>query len=124
MPDLFRTLFPGLASSVDLFILGIKIVILLFIVNFVRSRFGGGPAVTVMVVVLGYFLLFQYSLFFVPGMLIYILIMFGLGGILMDLMITKPWQWGRMEQGGMEGMEGPEMPEHMRHMRQFRGRMR
>lgn len=122
MVDLFHTLFPGVAQSIDLFILGIKVIVLLFIISFVRSRFGGGPIVTVMVVVLGYLLLFQYSLFFIPGMLIYILIMFGLGGILMDIMITKPWQWRRIEHGGMEA-EGPEMPERMRHMRQFRGRM-
>ncbi len=74
-------------------ILAFKLVILLFIISFVRSRFGGGPIVSIMVFLLAYIMLFtNYFYIFGPAMFIYFFIIFGFISILFDLSIAKPWK--------------------------------
>jgi hypothetical protein len=92
--------FIGWRQDIDLLIIAFKVVILLFIVSFVRGRFGGGPIVTVLIFVLGYIMLFQSWYIFGPMMFIYLFIVFGFSAILFDVAITKPWQdHGAMMEG-------------------------
>lgn len=84
----------GIKDEFSLIMLGLKVVVLLFIVSFVRGRFAGGPIVTVLVLVLGYVVLFQNWMMFGPLMIIYLLVTFGFTAILIDLVIIKPWAGG------------------------------
>ena len=93
-----------LKQTIDLVILGFKIVVLLFIVQFVRGRFGGGPMVTILILVIGYIFLFQMQYIFLPMMFVYLFIVFGFSMLIMDLVIAKPWA-----RGGGGGEEGTEM---------------
>jgi hypothetical protein len=103
-----------LKQTIDLIILGFKIVVLLFIVQFVRSRFGSGPIVTILILVLGYIVLFQLWAVFAPGMFIYLLIFFGFTGIIFDLVISKPWaKGGGEEEEGGEHMSGKQYSEEL-----------
>jgi len=92
-------------QTIDLLLLGFKLVVLLFIVQFVRNRFSGGPIVTVLVLVIGYIFLFQMWPLFGSMMLVYLLIFFGFSMLVMDLAIAKPWARG--------GAGGEEEGEHM-----------
>jgi hypothetical protein len=92
-----------LKQTIDLVILGFKIVVLLFIVQFVRGRFGGGPMVTILILVIGYIFLFQMQYIFLPMMFVYLFIVFGFSMLIMDLVIAKPWARGG--GGGEETQE-------------------
>ena len=81
----------GSGSTLDLLVLAIKIVVLLFIIQFVLERFGNSWFATLLVFVLGYVVLFQAWSIFGPIMIIYMLIIFGFTGLAMDLAIAKPW---------------------------------
>lgn len=89
-----------LKETLDLVILGFKIVVLLFIVQFARNRFGGGTLVTVLILVLGYIMLFPLWPIFGPMMFIYLFIVFGFSMLVMDLAIAKPWARGGGEEEG------------------------
>ncbi|MBI1973871.1 hypothetical protein HYS54_03575 [Candidatus Micrarchaeota archaeon] len=82
----------GVTNTVDLLFLGVKLVILLFIVSYVRGHFGGGPVVTILTLILGYIILFQNWMIFGPLMILYLFIVFGFTALLMDLAIVKPWR--------------------------------
>jgi hypothetical protein len=97
----------GIKDEFSLIMLGLKIVVLLFIVSFVRGRFAGGAISTILVFVLGYVILFQNWMLFGPLMIIYLLVVFGFTAILIDLVIIKPWAGG----GGM-GSGGDKPPDH------------
>jgi hypothetical protein len=90
----------------DLIMFAIKLVVLLFIVSFVRGHFQAGTIVTILVLILGYIILFQYWMLFGPLMIIYILIVFGFTSILFDLSIVKPWEGGG---GGGEEAQASQM---------------
>lgn len=95
-------------DTINLVILGFKIVILLFIVQFVRGRFGGGPIVTILILVLGYVVLFSnLAPILSTAMFIYLFIIFGFSMLVMDLAIAKPWArgGGAEEEGHMTGKE-------------------
>jgi hypothetical protein len=109
--------FMGVKESIDLLFLAFKIVVLLFVVSFVRGKFGGGPIVTVLILVLGYIILFQYWMFFGPLMLVYLFIVFGFTAILFDVAITKPWQGHGGEMPGGEMGENRDFSfNEMRHL--------
>jgi len=91
----------NIMDTINLVILGFKIVILLFIVQFVRGRFGGGPIVTILILVLGYVMLFSnLAPIFTTAMFIYLFIIFGFSMLVMDLVIAKPWAGGGGEEEG------------------------
>jgi hypothetical protein len=95
-------------DTINLVILGFKIVVLLFIVQFVRGRFGGGPIVTILILVLGYVVLFSnLAPILSTAMFIYLFIIFGFSMLVMDLAIAKPWArgGGAEEEGHMTGKE-------------------
>lgn len=113
--------FGGILSDINLIIFGFKIVILLFIVSFVRSRFGGGPIVTILILVFGYIILFQNFLIFGPMMFIYLFMIFGFTTIVFDLAIAKPWKkYPKMEGEHMNSRGEMEMIEKQkRRMREM-----
>ena len=96
----------GSGSTWDLIMLAIKIVVLLFIIQFVRERFGNSWFATLLIFGLGYIVLFQAWAIFGPIMIIYMLIIFGFTGLAMDLAISKPWSgmdsasYDRAKKGG------------------------
>jgi len=92
LEQIVQWLFPQLYSDISLLILALKLVILLFIISFVRTRFGAGPITTVLVAVLAYLILFKYWVFTGPLALIYLFITFGFVSLLFDLAIAKPWR--------------------------------
>ncbi len=87
--DRFLTL-AGVKSDWDLMWFGFKIIVLLFVISFVRSRFEGGPIITALVLILGYLMLFQYWHLFGPLMIVYFAIAFGFTMVLYDLSIAGP----------------------------------
>jgi hypothetical protein len=98
----------NIMDTINLVILGFKIVVLLFIVQFVRGRFGGGPIVTILILVLGYVVLFSnLAPILSTAMFIYLFIIFGFSMLVMDLAIAKPWArgGGAEEEGHMTGKE-------------------
>ncbi len=80
----------GLQDEWNLMWFGFKLIVLLFIISFVRSRFEGGPVITAIVLILGYLMLFQYWNLFGPIMFVYFLIAFGFTMVLYDLSIAGP----------------------------------
>ena len=92
-------------ETLDLVMLGFKIVVLLFIIQFTRGRFGGGPLVTILVLVIGYIMLFSLWPIFGPMMLIYFIIAFGFINIVFDLVIAKPWAGGGEGEAHMTGKQ-------------------
>jgi hypothetical protein len=84
-------------QMISLVVLGFKIVFLLFIVQFVRARFGGGAMVSILILVLGYVFLEYLAPIFLPMMFLYLFIAFGFSYMLMDLVIAKPWAGGGEE---------------------------
>jgi hypothetical protein len=111
-------------DTVNLLILGFKIVVLLFIVQFVRGRFGGGPIVTILILVLGYVMLFSnLAPIFTTAMFIYLFIIFGFSMLVMDLVIAKPWAGGGGEEEGGH-MTGKQYAEALEKRKSIGGRMR
>jgi hypothetical protein len=99
-----QKLFGGILEEVGWLMIGFKIVVLLVIVGFVRSRFGSGPLVTILTLAIGYIVLFQQWYIFGPVMFIYLFIIFGFSAILIDIAITRPWTKHAWRGGGEEGM--------------------
>ena len=100
-----QKLFGGIFEELGWLMIGFKIVVLIFIIGFVRARFTDNTLVTILTLGLGYIVLFQYWYLFGPMMLIYLFIIFGFSAVLVDIAITKPWTkhaW----TGKNEGMYG------------------
>jgi len=102
-----------LKQTIDLMVFGFKIIILLFIVQFVRGRFGGGPMISILIMVVGYIFLEYMWPIFGPMMFIYLFIMFGFSAIVMDLVIAKPWAKGGGEEEGEGHMTGKQYYEEL-----------
>ena len=101
-----------LGNDINLLVLGFKLVILLFIIAFVRGRLGAGPIVTILVFLFAYIILFtEYFAIFGPAMFIYLFITFGFISLLFDLAIAKPWRRMDMSHMGMGGVSEPGGPE-------------
>ena len=86
----------------EVVMLGLKIVMLLFIIGWVRSHLGGGLLATMVMLFIGYLALFQYFAVFGPLTILYLLIIMGVGGAITDL------AFGRHEYGLVK-MEGAGM---------------
>lgn len=72
--------------------LGFRILILLYIIAFVREKFGGGTLGTVAALVAAYVFIFELP-FLQFAVLAYILLTMGVSGILMDLSLANPFKW-------------------------------
>ena len=101
----FGSLGGGICSMIpncELVILGLKIVMLMFIIGWVRSHLGGGMVATIVMLFIGYLALFQYFYVFGPMTIIYLLIIMGVGGAVTDI------AFGRHEYG-LASAEGQEL---------------
>ena len=109
----------SMQGNINLIILGFKVVILLFIIQFFRNRFGNSPLVTLLVAGVAYIFLFtNYFKIFGTMMFIYFFIILGFTSILMDLALAKPWRDPHsMERKGKEE-EGKEAYDEARKQEQ------
>ena len=83
-----------LVGDISLAITGFKIIVLLFIIQFIRSHFNAGILPILLTLVIGYIFLFHYWAIFGPIMLVYFLLIFGFTSALLDVAIVKPWAGG------------------------------
>ena len=78
----------SLLEKVNLVILGLKIVVLLFVVGWVRTHVGGGRLGTFVLLLVGYLILFPYWYLFGPLAILYLLAITGVTGLAMDIVFT------------------------------------
>lgn len=83
----------------DLILLGIKVFLLLYIVRWVRRRLTNSTAMTVIILVLGYLLLFRWSGFWIPVLVFLLALSHGVLELAFDLAIGKPWKKSEMGEG-------------------------
>ncbi|RLG21832.1 hypothetical protein DRN74_00175 [Candidatus Micrarchaeota archaeon] len=81
-------------GDINLAVTGFKIIVLLFVIQFIRSHFDAGPIPVLLTLIIGYIFLFQYWEIFGPIMLVYFFIIFGFVSVLLDIAIVKPWAGG------------------------------
>lgn len=93
----------------ELLILGLKIVMLLFIVGWVRGHLGGGLVATIVMLFIGYLALFQYFVIFGPMTILYLLIIMGIGGAITDIAFGREY-YGL---GGRGEEQARSMQQHM-----------
>ncbi|MBI4043418.1 MAG: hypothetical protein HY393_01265 [Candidatus Diapherotrites archaeon] len=101
----------------------LKIFVLLTIISFVNNHIENPNLKLIVMALFAYFLLFDLWRLFLPIYGLYILLMFGFGGILVDLFFTGAFQ--RQPAPGMEEEEGAHSMElkerqHMLHQAQQR----
>lgn len=109
-------LLESLLADWNLAVTGFKIIVMLFIVQYVRNHFEGGIFPTILTAVLCYIFLFHYWYVFGPIMLVYLMVIFGFTSILMDIAITRPWA---KEPHG--GDSGPTSKDQLTRMRKYHG---
>ncbi len=78
----------ALMEKVNLVILGLKIVVLVFIVGWVRAHIGGGRLGTFLMLLIGYLVLFRYWFLTGPLAILYLLAITGITGLAMDIVFT------------------------------------
>jgi|GEM_PF-1117749 len=105
----------------------LKIFVLLTIVSYVLQHLGKGPLAWMVIVVLSYFIIFDYFYIFGGIYVLYMLVLFGATQILMDFFILAPQaameeKMGGGEEGGGEHMTGSEYGERQRRMMEMRKR--
>ena len=79
--------------------IGLRIVVLLFLIGWVRTHMGGGTIATVVMLVIGYFMLFKYWYLFGPLAIIYLLAIFGAMGLITDFLFTRQHYLPGLEPG-------------------------
>tara|TARA_Y100000310_G_scaffold272711_1_gene287840 strand:+ start:2371 stop:2733 length:363 start_codon:yes stop_codon:yes gene_type:complete len=80
----------------------IKIFVLMTLVSWVKNHVGTGPLSWILVGGMGYFILFDGWKIFGPIYVLYMLLMFGVSGIIIDFFFV-----GGGSGGGQKGMESP-----------------
>lgn len=87
-------------TTAGLVMLGFKIVILIFIVGWVRGHLGGGLTATVAVLIIGWLVLFQYFYIFGWLAVFYLILIIGGSGVIMDLAFGQHQYMGQSEMEG------------------------
>ena len=100
MDILNSTLFGGKMNEL---ILGLKIVILLMIIGFVRSHIENKTLSVIVIAIMAYFVLFYSWAWMGPFYIVYMLITFGAAGILVDFFFIR--QSGGHEKPEMAGTD-------------------
>ena len=104
--SLVDLLFGGMIQKFNLVMLGLKLVILVFLVGWVRAHIGGGRLGTFIMLFLGYLLLFRYWALTGPIAILYLLAITGITGLAMDIVFThqqyNPFSKGARETAGEE----------------------
>ena len=92
-----------IAEDFNLLLLALKIVMLLFVVEIVKGRFGGGTLLNIIVLAFGYLVFFSpWAGIFNVAMIVYMVIAFGLIHFLLDVTFTKS-SWAEKPEGGSGG---------------------
>lgn len=84
IPGFIADLTPNLGTW-DMIMIGVRLVGLISIIHFVRTKITNSAAATLIVLVLSYLLLFQYATFFLPVLVIIIFIPHGPLQLIFDL---------------------------------------
>ena len=92
-----------IGETFDLIMLGFKVVLLLFIVGWVRNHLGGGLVAAVVIIIIGWFVFFEYFFIFGPMFVVYLVLIVGGSSVIMDL------AFGRHQYLGPGEMEGAPM---------------
>ncbi len=107
----------------------LKIFVLLTIVSYVTQHLGKGPIAIIIIVVLSYFIIFDYFIYFGGIYVLYMLVMFGISQLLMDFFILAPQAMMEQNMAGGEvenqpnGMDFKDRQHKMVEMRRMRGMM-
>ena len=97
----------GILPQCTLVILGLKVVVLLFLIGWVRSHLGSGILPTLAMLVIGYLILFQYWFLFGPLSIIYIIAILGGLNLFVTFIFTKEsYVPGLVTPRGEEGPPG------------------
>ena len=80
----------------------IKIFVLMTLVSWVKNHVGTGPMSWILVGGMGYFILFDGWKIFGPIYVLYMLLMFGVSGVIIDFFFVGGGSGGGGEQKGME----------------------
>lgn len=122
----FMLFLDGLIGDMTLVL---KIFVLLTIVSYVTQHLGKGPIAILIIVVLSYFIIFDYFIYFGGIYVLYMLVMFGISQLLMDFFILAPQAMMEQNMGGEEppgaphGLDFKERQHKMVEMRRMRGMM-
>jgi hypothetical protein len=84
MPILF---FDGLFSDMSLVL---KIFVMMTIFGYVTQHLGKGPLAVLIILGMGYFILFDQWKFFGGIYVLYVLVLLGIGGVVVDFMFITP----------------------------------
>ncbi|MDD4251324.1 MAG: hypothetical protein PHX27_04000 [Candidatus ainarchaeum sp.] len=96
----------GIFSNMNLLLIGeifadlnlvLKILVLLAIFGYVTQHLGKGPLAILIIVGMGYFIIFDYWKFFGGVYVLYMLIVMGIGGIVIDFLFITPGAQGKNE---------------------------
>ena len=100
LPLMFIGYFAELFGDVNLIV---KIFVLLTLISWVKNHVGSGPLSWILVAGMGYFILFDGWRIFGPIYVLYMLLMFGVSGVIIDFFFVGGGSGG----GGKKGMESP-----------------
>ena len=104
----FDALFGGMGSLCnmlpycDFLMIGFKIVLLMFVIGWVREHLGGGMIAAVVTLILGYLALFPFFYIFGPMLLVYLLMILGFVNIIQDFAFGKGHYGLGPQEGGMD----------------------
>ena len=91
--------FQGIKNDISMLMLAFKIVVVLFLIQFLKERITNGALMSLFLIACGYVMFFtNYSIVFQLFMVMFLALTFGFTQVLMDLSITKPWV--KQEEGG------------------------
>jgi hypothetical protein len=105
LPALFSALMPVLFLD-GLFpdmVLVLKVFTLMAIISYITNHLGKGPIAILLIAVFSWFIIFDYFAFFGGIYILYMLLVFGLTGVIIDIFFITP-------QGG-HGAQAPGMGE-------------
>ncbi len=93
-------------------LIGFKLVLLMFVIGWVREHLGGGMIASVVILLLGYLALFPYFFIFGPMLVLYLFMIMGFTGIIQDMAFGKGYYGlGAQEShGAAENIAGGKPP--------------
>jgi Na+-translocating ferredoxin:NAD+ oxidoreductase RnfE subunit len=110
----FDAIFSAMGSACNLLpycnylMIGFKLVLLMFVIGWVREHMGGGMVAAVVTLVLGYLALFPFFYIFGSMLIVYLIMILGFVNIVQDLAFGK----GHYGLGPKEG--GQQLPWEMK----------
>ncbi|MCD6522161.1 MAG: hypothetical protein J7K68_00270 [Candidatus Diapherotrites archaeon] len=102
----------GLVPQCRYIMIGLKIVVLLFLVGWVRNRLGSGLIATIVLLFVGYLILFPFWPIFGPLAIVYLAAMYGALGLIVTFIFAKShlFPGAFAEADGMQDMQNVRPP--------------